>query len=99
MGCTASTIKSKDNCFNIVHIFESRDTNKNKLDLAALNLNNNAESQDSNKVYQNDVKSQNDASLNLHHSTDSNGKRKRTCDDENQGQVDNILVSFKLKCQ
>ena len=102
MGCTASTMNTTQDCLNIIQIFVCGDTNKNKLDLAGLNVkSDDAEViQVSNKLRnQSNVKTKNDPKeLNdKQPSLNSNGKQKSTCcDDKERRELENILVSINL---
>ena len=89
MGCTASTLRAEENCFNVIHIFDSRN-HKNKLDLAALKLKKDVAS---NEGYQIDVKSkQNVASVNAQ-TSDSNDRQSGYNGKKVKDEVDNLLVS------
>ena len=89
MGCTASTLGAEENCFNVIHIFDSRN-HKDKLDLAALKVKKDVAS---NEEYQIDVKSkQNVASVNAQPS-DSNDRQREYNGKKVKDEVDYLLVS------
>ena len=96
MGCSASTLNTKQNCLDIAQIFEPRGVNKSNSDAISLNQTNCVDSLNSNTTYQqSDVKSDNTASLNIQQASASkeNGKKKNFCDEEVQGEADSVLVS------
>ena len=102
MGCTASTISTKQGCLDIIQIFEPRGVNKNKSDSISHNQKNYDGSLNSNTTcQQSDVNSGNTASLNIQQASaaDENGKKKNFCDEEVQGEADSVLVSTKKYSQ
>ena len=90
MGCTASTMNTKQNCLNIVQIFESRDLQKK----TTVNLQTNYGSPVANMTHNDDEKSKND----LQETCDTlKVKNKPSSEDEGQGEPYNMLVCSILK--
>ena len=89
MGCTASSLRAEENCFNVLHIFDSRN-HKDKLDCAASKLKKDVSL---NEECQIDVKSkQSVASVNAQPS-DSNDKERGYNGKKVKDEVDYLLVS------
>ena len=90
MGCTASTMNTKQNCLNIAQIFESRDLQKK----TTVNLQTNYGSPVASMTHNGDEKSKND----LQETCDTlKVKNKPSSEDEGQGEAYNMLVCSILK--